>query len=48
MSIPIGRSDGKASVLFADGHAESRYTSTLADMQLWTDGANRRDFEFDW
>ncbi|MHC5114619.1 MAG: type II secretion system protein [Planctomycetota bacterium] len=47
LAVPIGRTDGKASVLFADGHAEARYTASLDDMRLWIDAADRRDFRFD-
>ncbi|MCP3902583.1 MAG: hypothetical protein GY715_03020, partial [Planctomycetes bacterium] len=46
-AIPIGRSNAKASVLFADGHADDRFTSTLTDMRHWADAADGRNFMFD-
>jgi prepilin-type processing-associated H-X9-DG protein len=40
--IPIGRSDGKTAVLFADGHVENVLPSYLEDMSLWIDAATTK------
>ena len=46
--MPIGRSDGKTVVIFADGHIETQLPSALDDMRLWVDVATDKDFKYDF
>ena len=43
-AAPIGRYNGLAATLFADGHTDANKPDELADMRKWIDTAKTRDF----